>query len=73
MKSKFRIDGRFDSAPGVTVTIDRNAGLFSVRPLRRKREYTLPLRTVAEMVFWRIVKSEAAEKIAAKKRKKNGG
>lgn len=69
-KAKFKTYGRFDGANTATVTIDRNADLFSVRPLRRKREYTLPLAVIAEMVIWRIVKAEAAEKLAAKKRRK---
>lgn len=71
-KSRFKLEGRFDQAPGVTITIDRGANLFSVRPLRRKREYVLPLRDVAEMVFFRIVKAEAAEKLAAKKARRRG-
>lgn len=72
-KSKFRIDGRFDGAAGATVTIDRSAGIFSVRPLRRKRSYDLPLMDVAWMVFGRIVKGEALQKRLAKaaKRKKS--
>jgi hypothetical protein len=71
-KSKFRVDGRMDGANGATVTIDRGVGLFSVRPLRRKREYTLPLKDVAEMVLWRIVKAEANEKLKLKKLRRRG-
>ena len=70
-KSKFRIEGRFDGANGATVTINRDGvPLFAVRPLRRKREYTLPLKDVAEMVLWRIVKAEAG--VDLKPRKKRG-
>jgi len=50
-----------------TVTIDRAAGLFSVRPLRRRRVYTLPLALVASIVVSRIVKAEIAEARRAKK------
>ena len=71
-RSKFKIAGRFDGASGATVTIDRGAMLFSVRPLRRHREYTLPLTDVAEMVLWRIVKAEAAQKLAEKKARRKG-
>lgn len=69
-KSKFKLDGKFDHADGVTVTIDRGSRTFSVRPSRRRREYVLPLREVAEMVFFRIVKAEANEKLAAKRRRR---
>ena len=69
-KSRFRIEGRMDGSNGGTVTIDRGAMLFSVRPLRRKREYVLPLKDVAEMVLWRIVKAEANEKLANKRRRR---
>lgn len=69
-KSKFKLDGQFDHADGVTVTIDRGSRTFSVRPSRRRREYVLPLREVAEMVFMRIVKAEANEKLAAQKRRR---
>lgn len=69
-KHKFKMERRFDAAPGVTVTIDRASETFTVRPFRRKREYTLPLFVVAEMVWWRIVKAEAAEKLAAKRKAK---
>jgi len=50
-----------------TVTIDRGADLFSVRPLRRHRVYTLPLSTVAELVCRTIIAGEVREKRAAKK------
>lgn len=69
-KSRFRTYSSLDKAPGATVTIDRGALTFSVRPLRRKREFTLPLHVVAEMVWWRIVKAELVEKKAAKKAKR---
>lgn len=67
--ARFKVYGRFDGAPAATIEVDRGAGLFTVRPLRRRQTYTLPLSTVAEMVLWRIVKAEAAEKRAAKRRK----
>jgi hypothetical protein len=69
-KSKFKLEGKFDMADGVTVTIDRGSRTFSVRPCRRRREYVLPLREVAEMVFFRIAKAEAAEKMANRRRRR---
>ena len=70
---KFRVAGTFDIGGGwqvATVVIDREHGLFSVRPLRRRREYTLPLAIVAAMVCDRIIKQEVAAKKAAKKAKR---
>jgi hypothetical protein len=75
--ARFRVVGRLDLASRVTtgtVTIDRGAGLFSVRPLRRHREYVLPLSTVADLVVQKIVAAEAREKRALKaaRRKSRG-
>src|SRR3990167_1393150 len=53
MNCRFRVVGRLDAASRVqegTVTISRTAGTFAVRPLRRRREYLLPLSTVATLV-----------------------
>lgn len=50
-----------------TVTIDRDCGLFSVRPYRRRRAFELPLATVAELVVRRIIAGEVAEKKRAKR------
>lgn len=62
MAHRLRVTGVFDTSrpQAATVTVDRAAGLFSVRPLRRRRAYTLPLATVAEIVVARIVKAEVA-------------
>jgi hypothetical protein len=54
-----------------TVFIDRVDGVeacFAVRPHGRRREYTIPLATVAEIVVQRIIKAEVAEARAAKKK-----
>lgn len=69
MNARFRVFGRFDGTNEATVTISRTAGIVSVRPLRRRREYQLPLALVAEIVMERIIKAEAAEKRAAKRRR----
>lgn len=71
--ARFRVSGRLDMAsrPSYgTVMIDRGAGLFSVRPLRRWRVYTLPLSTVAEMVVRSIIAAEVRERRAAKRAKR---
>jgi len=63
MNSRFRIVGRLDHASRVqagTVTISRTSGTFAVRPLRRRKEYVLPLATVAEMVCQRLISRRAA-------------
>jgi hypothetical protein len=49
-----------------TVSIDRGAGLFVVRPKRRRRTYTLPLALVASIVVSKICSAEAAEARRAK-------
>lgn len=61
----FRVCGRLDMASRPqygTVTIEREAGLFHVRPLRRRRVYTLPLSAVAEIVVRSIVAAEVRER-----------
>lgn len=66
-----RIVGRLDlSRPQEgTVTINRDSLLIAVRPLRRRREYVLPLAAAAEMVVAKVIKAELAERQAAKKRR----
>lgn len=71
--ARFRVVGRFDQASKLqdaTVTVSRSAGTFSVRPLRRRREYVLPLGVVAAWVCQRIIKAEVAETRASKRRKR---
>jgi hypothetical protein len=66
-----RIVGRLDLGRPQegTVSIDRDAGLVSVRPLRRRREYVLPLSTVAEIVVARVIKAEVAERRESRRRR----
>jgi len=71
--SRFRVTGRFDMASQIqeaTVVIERASALIAVRPLRRKRVYSLPLATVAEWVVRRILQAEVAAKKAEKKARK---
>ena len=59
--ARFRVRGRFaqaGAAKAATVAIDPRTGLFSVRPLHRHHEYTLPLSTVAEIVVARLIKAD---------------
>jgi hypothetical protein len=70
MKRHFRVYGQLDRAGRAqagTVTIDE-AGIFHVRPLRRRRTFSLPLSTVADIVCRRIIFTEHAAKRAAKKK-----
>lgn len=63
--AKVRVIGRFDSASKTqtaTVVMDRDVGLFSVRPLRRRRIYSLPLSVVAEMVVQWNIRAELLER-----------
>lgn len=74
-RARFRVAGeRFDLARATegTVTIDRDSGLFGVRPLRRRREYVLPLATVAGMVVRAIVLSEARAKRSLRAARRGG-
>jgi len=72
-KARFKVMGALDGAAGVrsgTVIIERDCGLFHVRPARRRRLYTMPLSMVADMVCKRIILNELHEKKAAKKAKR---
>ena len=60
---------RIDRAKEATIMIDRAAGLISVRPLRSRRVYTLPLSAVAEQIAWRVIRFELAEQKKQKKQK----
>lgn len=66
----FRVVGRLDTVrlQEGTVTVNRASGLIAVRPLRRRREFVLPLSAVAEMVVAKVIKAEVAEKRAARRR-----
>ena len=59
--ARFKVLARLDQASRLmegTVTINRAAGTFTVRPLGRRRVYELPLATVADLVVQRIIKAE---------------
>lgn len=60
----------FDGTSQATVSIDRGAGTFEVRPYRRKKSYTLPLAFIAEIVATRCIKAEVLRKRLEKARAK---
>lgn len=60
--ARFSIQWRFDGTDQGTVSINRGAGTFSVRPHRRHKDYVLPLAEVAQIVAERIIKAEAFKK-----------
>lgn len=68
-RAKFPVLARLDRprAQEGTVTIDRGLGLVSVRPKRRRREYTLPLSAVAEIICSVVMKAELSERRRARK------
>jgi len=69
--ARFRVLGKLDRSylQGGTVTIDRASGVLTIKPLRRRRVYSLPLNTVAEIIVSKIIKSEVAACKVAKRRK----
>jgi hypothetical protein len=75
--AKFRVHGKLDSAGSLqdgTVVIDRESGMFTVRPLRRRAVFQMRLSDVADMVVHRVILSDAHDAKIAKlaKRKKFG-
>jgi hypothetical protein len=72
-RARFKVSGRFDGAPSATVTIVHagDTGIVSVRPYRRRRDYTLTLEAVAASVIGKVALAEAREKRAAKKSRRS--
>ena len=67
---KIQVDGLFDGAPRATLEIDRVAQLASLRPLRRRKVYTLPLSEVAEHILWKVARLEAEKGLSVKRKRK---
>lgn len=62
-RARVRVAGRFDGAAAATVTITGGAEpLVMVRPLRRRRSFTLPLVDVARGVIFDVTRAELAQK-----------
>lgn len=69
-RARFKVVARLDGRPAsVTITIDRASGLLAVRPKYRRREYVVPLATVAEVVYARLVKAEVAARAKARRKR----
>jgi hypothetical protein len=67
-RARVRILGRFDGAAAATVTITGGAEpLIMVRPLRRRRSFTLPLVDVARGVIFDVTRAELTQKRRAVK------
>lgn len=62
----FRVVAKLDCSVATEGTVTVSDGLFTVRPLRRKRVYCWPLEAVASLVVKRVVEAELKEKRAAK-------
>lgn len=70
--ARFKTIGQFDQSymQHGTVEVDRDHNLISVRPKGRRRTYTLPLSAVAEIICWKVIRAELAEKKRQKANKK---
>lgn len=70
--ARFRIVGRIDrgTPQEAWVEINREASVMTVRPLRCRKSYTLPLATAAEMVAGRVIRWEVAQAKQAKAEKR---
>lgn len=68
-----RIAERLDGAGAATVEIVGPPGalMFSVRPLRRRRVYELPLITVARNVIYDVVRAELRQQVRAGARRRS--
>lgn len=67
----FRVTAKMDNAGGTqqgTVTINRESGLVSVRPLRGRRTYTMRLSDIADIICQRVILHEVHEARKALKR-----
>jgi hypothetical protein len=69
----FPVYWSFDGTSQGTVSIDRGAGTFTVRPHRRHKSYELPLAFVAQIVAERCIKAEVLRKRLEKARAKKAG
>lgn len=74
--ARFKVAGKLDRVAGLhlgTVSIDRSSRpVFTVRPLRRRRVYALPLDVVADLVVLKVIAAELREKRREKLRARAG-
>ena len=69
--SRFRVIGDprdLNGARAATITINREAGLISVRPYRQHRAYEWPLAAVARLIICKTIAAEVAERKKSKKK-----
>ncbi len=68
-RARFRLYGPLNKAAGGTVTITASGqvALVEVRPLRRRKVYTMTLQDVAEWVIFSNVRDELRQKRAARR------
>ena len=64
---QLRILGRLDGTCGATITVGKARQLLWVKPLRRRRPYTLPVALAAAMIVAKVVKAELVRWRAPKK------
>lgn len=67
-KARFMVMGRIDGKHSAFITVDEAAGLISVRPYRRRREYTLPLERVCKMIILTVATAEHEEMLQRRRR-----
>lgn len=68
-----RVAGHLDRGAGLhegTMTIDRAAGLITVRKLHCRTSYTLPLDKVADMICLRVIRANIFERRLEKARQR---
>jgi hypothetical protein len=73
--ARFRTAARLELASQITeatVTIDRESGVVSVRPLRRRRAYIMPLSDVAAWIVRTTIRQELGAKLAARNSRRQG-
>lgn len=64
--ARFKVPIRFDGALWATVTIDRKRLTLSIRPLRRRTVFEIPLQTLAET----MLSKQAKANVLAKRRER---
>lgn len=72
-RARFRVSldrPDFNKAKTATVVVSRTSRVFSVRPYRQHKTYSLPLADVALMVMWRCIQAEVAATKAEKLKNK---
>ena len=61
-KAVFKVNGRYNTKSGATVTIDRDTNIVTVRPSRMQKVYEGRLEDIAQTLILRSVLAEKREK-----------